>query len=182
MAETKTKPVALQDADESIVAVYRHHGDAEEAVRLLEKGGIPVQKISIIGRDFQLREDVQGFYQPSDVAKEGAAFGAWFGGLFGLLMGFGLFVLPVAGTMIVLGPLGGLIAGAVGGAGMGALVSGLMGLGIDREKALRLQARLQAGEFLVAVAGTHDEIERARQILHNTGEIEIATHQMLKAA
>ena len=59
MAETATQttPVALQDATESVVAVYRHHDDAEQAVRLLAKGGVPLNKISIIGRDFQLREE-----------------------------------------------------------------------------------------------------------------------------
>ena len=121
MAETaiQTRPVALQDATEWVVAVYRHHDAAEEAVRLLAKGGVPINKISIIGRDFQLREDIQGFYRPSDLVKEGAGFGAWVGGLFGTLLGFGLFMIPVAGPLIVLGPLGGLIAGAISGAGVG---------------------------------------------------------------
>ena len=32
---------------------------------------------------------------------------------FAMLMGFGLFVFPVAGTLIVLGPLAGMIAGSV---------------------------------------------------------------------
>jgi uncharacterized membrane protein len=60
-----------------------------------------------------LREDIQGYYRPSDAALEVAGLGAWVGGLFGLLMGFGLFVLPIAGTLIVLGALAGLIAGAI---------------------------------------------------------------------
>ena len=34
-----------------------------------------MQKISIIGRNFELREDVQGYYRPSDAALEGAGFG-----------------------------------------------------------------------------------------------------------
>jgi hypothetical protein len=170
-----------EKATSSVVAVFQNHADAEEAVRALEKGGIPIQKISIIGRDFQLREDVQGYYRPSDAAKEGAGFGAWFGGLWGMLMGFGLFLLPGAGPLIVLGPLAGLIAGAISGAGVGALVSGLMALGIDKEKALKLQARLQAGEFLVTVAGMPEEIERARQILQNSKPVEIEQYQTPQA-
>jgi len=170
-----------EKATSSVVAVFRNHSDAEEAVRKLEQGGVPIQKISIIGRDFQLREDVQGYYRPSDAAKEGAGFGAWFGGLWGMLMGFGLFLLPGAGPLIVLGPLAGLIAGAISGAGVGALVSGLMALGIDKEKALKLQARLQAGEFLVTVAGMPEEIERARQILQNSKPVEIEQYQTPQA-
>jgi hypothetical protein len=64
----------------SAVAVCRHHTDAEDAVHRLERAGIPMQKISIIGRNFELREDVQGYYRPSDAALEGAGFDAWMGG------------------------------------------------------------------------------------------------------
>ena len=170
-----------EKATSSVVAVFRNHSDAEEAVRKLEMGGIPIQKISIIGRDFQLKEDVQGYYRPSDAAKEGAGFGAWFGGLWGLLMGFGLFLIPGAGPLIVLGPLAGMIAGAISGAGVGALVSGLMALGIDKEKALKLQSRLQAGEFLVTVTGAREEVTRARQILQGTSQIEMEQYQTPQA-
>ena len=116
---TTVAPQAPSKSVNSAVAVYRHHTDAEDAVHRLERAGIPMQKISIIGRNFELREDVQGYYRPSDAALEGAGFGAWMGGLFGLLMGFGMFVFPIAGTLIVLGPLAGMIAGAVSGAGFG---------------------------------------------------------------
>jgi uncharacterized membrane protein len=171
-----------EKANNSVVAIYHHHTEAEEAVHRLERAGIPIQKISIIGRNFQIREDVQGYYRPSDAALEGAGFGAWMGGLFGLLMGFGLFVFPVAGTLIVLGPLAGFIAGAVSGAGIGALINSLMALGISKEHALKYQAHLQAGEFLVIVAGTIEEVSRAREVLENSGEIDLQTHEAGKTA
>src|SRR6202011_6246514 len=121
---TTAAPQAPAKSVNSVVAVYRHHAAAEDAVNRLERAGIPMQKVSIIGRNFELREDVQGYYRPSDAALEGAGFGAWMGGLFGLLMALGMFVFPIAGTLIVLGPLAGMIAGAVSGAGLGALVNG----------------------------------------------------------
>jgi len=179
---TTVAPQAPSKSVNSAVAVYRHHTDAEDAVHRLERAGIPMQKISIIGRNFELREDVQGYYRPSDAALEGAGFGAWMGGLFGLLMGFGMFVFPIAGTLIVLGPLAGMIAGAVSGAGLGALVNGLMALGIPKDRALKYQSRLQAGEFLVAVTGTPEEVNRAKEILQNSGEIELETHGSAQAA
>ena len=178
-AQSKT----IRAVNDSVIAIYKSHEEAEEAVRKLEQGGIPINKISIIGRDFQLREDVQGYYRPSDAAKEGAGFGAWFGGLFGLLMGFGFFVFPIAGTLVVLGPMAGMIAGAIGGAGLGALMNALMALGISKEQALKYQARLQAGEFLVSVVGTPEEVERAQMLLARKGELEIETyHAAQKAA
>ena len=171
------RPVA-----ESIVAVYKKHEDAEEAVRKLERAGIPIKNVSIIGRNFQLREDVQGYYRPSDAAREGAGFGAWFGGLFGLLMGFGFFVIPLAGSLVVLGPLAGMIAGAISGAGIGALVNALIALGMSREQALKYQARLQAGEFLLTVTGTPEEIERARSVIENTDHVNVQTYSAQNAA
>ena len=174
---TKSQTQTGRPLSESVIAVYKSHREAEDAVRKLERAGIPIQRVSIIGRDFQLRENVQGYYRPSDAAKEGAGFGAWFGGLFGLLMGFGLFVFPVAGTLVVLGPLAGMIAGAIGGAGIGALVSALVGLGMSREQALKYQARLQAGEFLVSVIGSPEEMERARSLLADTNQVDLQSYQ-----
>ncbi|MBC7804557.1 MAG: DUF1269 domain-containing protein [Akkermansiaceae bacterium] len=124
-----------------------------------------MQNLSIVGRDFQVREQIQGYYRPADAALEGAGEGAWFGGLFGMLMGFGLFLIPVAGMVLVLGPLSGLVAGAIAGAGVGALVEGLVALGLPRDQALRSVERLQAGQFLVLVQGTGDEVALARKIL-----------------
>ncbi|MBC8102794.1 MAG: DUF1269 domain-containing protein [Cytophagales bacterium] len=126
---------------------------------------MPLQNLSIVGRDFQVREQIQGYYRPSDAALEGAGQGAWFGGLFGMLMGFGLFLVPVAGMVLVLGPLSGLVAGAIAGAGVGALVEGLVALGLPRDQALRSVERLQAGQFLVLAQGTVEEVALARKIL-----------------
>jgi len=165
--------------DQAVVAGYRSHHEAETAVRLLAKDGLPMDKISIIGRDFETREDVQGFYRPADAALEGAGTGAWFGGLFGLLVGTGLFILPVIGPVLVLGPLAGLVAGAIGGAGVGALVSGLVFLGVPQDQAIKYQERIQAGEFLVVVhGGSPAETERACSTLQDTSHAYLQTHSM----
>ena len=173
---TETRPAAF---DQAIIATYLTHAAAEAAVRLLSSGGLPMTHISIIGRHFETREDVQGFYRPADAALEGAGTGAWFGGLFGLLVGTGLFILPVIGPVLVLGPLAGLVAGAIGGAGVGALVSGLVFLGVPQDQAIKYQERIQAGEFLVVVhGGSPAETERACSTLQGTSHAYLQTHSM----
>ena len=162
--------------NQAIVATYSNHSDAEAAIRQLQQSGLPMEHLSIIGRDWQVREDMQGFYHPGDLIKAGAQQGAWFGEIFGLFLGMGLFILPIAGALIVLGPLGGLIAGAISGAGVGALVSGLMTLGIPQDQALKYQERLEAGEFLVVVHGTPEEATRAHEVLQTTSNTSLATH------
>ena len=162
---------------ETIVAIYRDHGDAEAAVRRLAAGGVPIAAISIVGRNFQTREDVTGFYRPADAALVGASEGAWYGGLFGLMLGaLGFFIFPVVGGIVVLGPLSGLIAGAISGAGVGALVSALMAAGIPRDQALLYQGRLEAGEFLVLVHGSAADTARARAIFPETDLTGMDTH------
>jgi len=165
------------DADKSAIACYRNHVDAEAAVRSLIAGGVPMKEISIIGRNFETFEDVQGFYKASDAALSGATTGAWVGGFFGLMWAaMGFFVLPVVGPLLVLGPLAGLVAGAAGGAGIGALVSALVAAGVPKDQAIKYQSRLQAGEFLILVRGTADDIARSSEILDSTEQTGLQTH------
>lgn len=161
-----TLPNIVNAAPESVVAIYRSHIDAEAAVRRLAADGLPIETISIVGRNFETHEDIQGFYRPADAALAGAGDGAWFGGIFGLMLGaMGFFIMPAFGAFMVMGPLSGMIAGAIGGAGVGALINGLVALGIPRDQALIYQERVQAGEFLVVVHGGANEVSRAHEIL-----------------
>ncbi len=167
---TMPSPSTLPTASgEAVVATYSTHDAAEEAVRRLSDGGLPVRQISIVGRNFETREDVQGFYRPEDAALDGASQGAWFGGFFGLMLGaMGFFVFPMVGMLMVMGPLSGMIAGAIGGAGVGALINGLVAAGIPRDQAVKYQDQLQAGEFLLVVHGSASEMARAHEILDGT--------------
>lgn len=166
-----------QNEQLAIVTSYRSHADAESAVHRLSDDGLPISHISIIGRDFETREDIQGFYRPADAAIDGAGQGAWFGGIFGLLLGAtGFFVFPAVGALVAFGPLSGMIAGAIGGAGVGALVNGLVASGIPTDEALKYQTRLQAGEFLVIVHGSAGATGRAREVLHATAHTQLNTH------
>ncbi|MEO7716466.1 MAG: general stress protein [Capsulimonas sp.] len=176
-------PNTVNAAPESIVAIYRSHVDAEAAVRRLAADGLPVETISIIGRNFETHEDIQGFYRPADAALAGAGDGAWFGGIFGLMLGaMGFFIMPALGAFMVMGPLSGMIAGAIGGAGVGALINGLVALGIPRDQALIYQERLQAGEFLVVVHGSANEVSRAHEILDGGIHTSLAMHGVVHDA
>ena len=168
--------------DQAVVASYSNHADVEAAVRLLAESGLPPTKISIIGRNFETHEDIQGFYRPADAARDGAGEGAWYGGLFGLMIGaMGFFIFPVIGGLMIIGPVAGFVAGAIGGAGVGALISGLGASGIPRNQALKYQERLEAGEFLVVLHGTPEETTRAHKLLHETTTTSLMTHDSTDA-
>ena len=171
---TGTAPIAF---DQTVVASYGNHSSAEAAVRRLSDGGLPINQISIVGRNFETHEDIQGFYRPADAALDGASQGAWFGGIFGLMMGaLGFFVFPVLGSVMIIGPLAGFVAGAIGGAGVGALINALIMMGIPRNQAFKYQERLEAGEFLVTLHGSVGQTAQAHEILEGTSQTHLQTY------
>ena len=121
MTATKTEGQA------SVIAVYPDHASAEDAVRRLQEGGIPMQNLSIVGKDFQSVEKPLGFVTTGTVAKSGAKVGAWTGGIFGLLVGAAFLILPGIGPVVIAGPLGAALLGGVEGALAGAAFGGLAG-------------------------------------------------------
>ena len=160
-----------------VVAAYTRHEDAEQAIRLLANDGLNIDAISIIGRNFEIREDVKGFFHPTDAMREGAGFGALWGGVFGLLAGAGMFVFPLVGPVLILGPLASLGASILGGAGLGVIAGSLAFIGIDPKDAIKYEEYIQAGEFLVVVHGaTENELDRARMILSETNQTLLHSH------
>jgi hypothetical protein len=97
-----------------------------------------------------------------------------------MLGAMGFFIMPVVGAFWVMGPLSGFIAGAIGGAGVGALINGLVAVGIPRDQALKYQDRLQAGEFLVVVHGAINDAARAREILAGAAHTDLQLHTTTK--
>jgi acyl dehydratase len=91
MAATQTEGQA------TVIAVFPDHASAEDAMRRLHKEGIPMQSLSIIGKDFQLVEKPLGLVTTGDVAKGGAKIVAWTGGILGLLVGAACLLLPRIG-------------------------------------------------------------------------------------
>jgi hypothetical protein len=162
MAPTKT------DGRATVIAVYPDHASAEDAVRWLQKDGVPMQDLSIIGKDFQAVEQPLGFVTTGTVAGEGAKVGAWTGGLFGLLLGAAFLILPGVGPVIAFGPLSvallGGAEGALAGAAFGGLTGALVGLGVSKDKAIRYESQVKAGKFLVTLRGDGPLVERARSL------------------
>lgn len=165
--------------DCAAVGVYPNHTDAEAAVRMLVEANIPLQSISIIGCDEQSQEALRGRYSPPDYVEHGIVHdsereGIWIGGLFGLLAGFGSFVLPGIGLLVVLGPL----AGLVGGMAIGAIGGEITGQLAFTEVASDYREWLVLGDFLVIVHCTTEEEPRVRQVLESIQSLQIKSHHL----
>src|SRR5271168_3924074 len=99
----------------SVIAIFRSHDKAEEAVRALQKDGFDMKKLSIVGKEFQTEEHVTGYYNTGDRMLYWGKLGAIWGGFWGLLFGSAFFWVPGLGPLLIAGPLVGWIVGALEG-------------------------------------------------------------------
>lgn len=161
----------------TIVGHFPSHTEAERVVLELQKEGFDMQKLSIIGKDYQTTEHVRGFLTWKDTAKAGAAgggyWGSFVGGLFGILAGAGVLFIPGMAPIVVAGPIAGVLAGwlegtLVGGAGaaaVGGLAGALSGLGIPKNEVVKYETKIQAGEFVILVTGSDKDVSQAKRML-----------------
>jgi hypothetical protein len=167
--------------ENSVVAVYGSHTDAESAVAKLSAASFDIRKISIIGKDYHTEENVVGYYTAGDRMKSWGGIGAFWGGIWGLLFGAGFFLIPGIGPVLVAGPflaalIGALESAAVVG-GISAVTAGLVSLGIPKDSAVKYEAEIKADKFVMVVHGTAEELERARAILAETSPVSIERHE-----
>jgi outer membrane lipoprotein SlyB len=155
-----------------VAATYKTYEQAEAACRKLIDAGIPARHISLVGKNFTIRERPLGYTTIAGVAKSGSKFGALWGGVLGLLWGFTL-LFSGAGPLVVFGPIAYAVVSAVEGAVFGGLAGVLIGWGLQREKALQFEQSVETGEFLVTVSGPDDLVARAQLLLQTTDPLRV---------
>ena len=164
----------------SVVAIFESHNQAEDGVRELQKSGFDMKKLSIVGRDYHTDEHVVGYYNAGDRMMYWGKLGAFWGGLWGMLFGSAFFFVPGVGPLLVAGPLVTWIVGALEGAvmmgGLSALGAALVSIGIPKNSVLQYEANVKAGKFLLILHGTPQEVEHAKNRLDNTQATETAVH------
>jgi hypothetical protein len=164
----------------SVVAVFASHDLAEAAVRELQKDGFDMKKLSIIGKDYHTEEHVVGYYTTGDRMMYWGELGAFWGGFWGLLLGAGFFWVPGVGQLLVAGPAVLWILGALEEAvlvgGLSALGAGLFSIGIPKNSVLRYETEVKNGRLLLVAHGTADEVQRARELLHQTEATSTTVH------
>jgi hypothetical protein len=69
----------------SVVAVYPTHTEADQAVKELQRGGVDLRKLSIIGKGYHTDEHAVGYYNTGARMKYWGKMDAFWGGIWGLL-------------------------------------------------------------------------------------------------
>ena len=64
----------------SVVAIYRQHSDADLAIKELQRGGVDLHKLSIVGKGYHTDEQAVGYYTAGDRMKYWGKVGAFWEG------------------------------------------------------------------------------------------------------
>jgi hypothetical protein len=176
----------MKTESDAFVAIYRSHAEAEVAVKELEISGFDMKKLSIVGRDYYTDEHVVGYYNTQSRMKYWGKTGAFWGGIWGMLYGSAVFVIPGLGPLLVAGPLVtwivGILESAVIIGGVSAVGAGLFSLGIPKDSVLQYEVALKTGKFVLIAHGTAEEINHARDIIHQTETEIVDSHRVTIAA
>ena len=163
----------------TIVALFDHYDEADEAVQALYDYGIESSRISIVTRE-------------NDTLKHGtsagpaAATGATAGGVIGLIAGVSAVLIPGIGPVIATGTIAGALATTLGmtavGAGLGAATGGLLGVLVDQgfpQKDAEFYAEgVKRGGVLVSVQTDESQPhEQINDILRDAGAVNIDTRR-----
>jgi len=161
---------------EQTVGVYHTHDLAVKAAKVLMEHGFQTHSISIIGQAEVIDETLQ-MKSGEAIQKTEVGIGVAAGSALGILTGIGIFAIPGLGFLYGAGALVGALAGFDFGLITGGMVAILTSLGIKKEHAKRIHEHLIEGRFLLIVQGTHDEVHKAREILHAHGQhVELHIH------
>lgn len=176
----------MAEQKQSVIGVYNSIDQAESAIQRLNQGGVPIKHVSIVAKNLQSEQKINGFVTTGDVAKSAAGVGAWMGGLFGLLVGAAFLWVPGVGPMIIAGPLsaallGGLEAAAAGGATAG-LLGALVGWGVSKQHIIKYEQSIAAGKYLLIYYGSTAEVNKANDILKATTPSELQVHNEVVGA
>jgi len=151
------------------VAVYKTHAEVEAAVKELERAGFTMKNLSVIGKGYHTEEHPIGYYNTGDRVKFWGKQGAFWGGLWGLLFGSAFFWIPGVGPLAVAGSLTSTLVGGASGAvmtgGLTALGAALFSIGIPKDSIVQYEEAIKVDKFILICQGTHEEVERARDII-----------------
>ena len=168
----------MADKRKAVFGIYTSREQAENGVDTLLSAGFANSDISVLLPD---KSSTREFAHDKETkAPEGTATGATAGGVIGgtlgILAGIGALAIPGLGPFIAAGPIMAGLAGLGAGGAIGGVVGALIGMGMPEYEAKRYEGRLRSGNILLSVhCDTSDEIDRAKDVLKNSGAEDISS-------
>lgn len=150
-----------------LIAVLPDRTQAEAAYTSLEKEGLRMEQVTILGRGYQSADEF-GLIEPNSQARKQVKPLIYWLVPFGFAAGYGFNALTDI-QILGAGSLGSHILGGILGAASGALgallTGGAVGWTVGSGDALAYRNRLNAGKYLIVVKGAEDLIRQATRVL-----------------
>ena len=147
-----------------LIAVLSDRIQAEAAYSALEKEGLPLEQITILGRGYKSADEF-GLIDPNQQAQNNIKRMALWLVPFGFAAGISFSILTGLNTFAWAGNTGNHLIGGLLGATAAALgsffVGGGAGIAIGSSDALPYRNRLNAGKYLIVVKGSESLTRRA---------------------
>jgi hypothetical protein len=151
-----------------LVAVLSDRIQAESAYTMLEKQGLPLNKITILGRGYKTADEF-GLVDPNEVGQKQAKLMASWLIPFGFIAGIGFSLATNLQTFAWAGEIGdhliGGLLGAMGGAMGSVFIGGGGGIAFGSGDALPYRNRINAGKYLIVVEGSQLLLQQATTVL-----------------
>lgn len=177
--------------EEFTVATFEKRQQAEEALRALERDGIAINKMSIVGVDPYAEEHALRYYRPAERVLVWAGWAALWGVVWGLLLGPVFVHIPGYGNLpgIVHFPSGlghyfsfhiagnslaslwGPVINALVFAAFAAAIAWLSGLNTRKNTVIKYESSYSPSRYLLIVRGSSEDIARARAISDKRGVV-----------
>jgi len=168
----------MASKNKAVFGIYPSATQAERSVDTLLQSGFPNGAISVLlpddqsTRDFAHKKDTKA----PEGTTTGVTAGGVIGGTLGVLAGIGAIAIPGLGPFIAAGPIMGGLAGLGVGGAVGGLIGALVGMGIPEYEAKRYEGRVKDGGVLLSVhCDTSEQVDRAKELLKQTGAQDIAS-------
>ena len=149
---------------------------AQQALKELKDKEFAIDKISVLtkdpasGQQLLSTEDLNKLTPTrSEGVKMGASVGAATGGLLTLAGGIAALLVPGIGLVLAAESVLTVLLGSATVAGIGGLLGALEGWYIPQKQAALYNARVSKGDYLIALKGTENDIDRAEKILRRWG-------------
>lgn len=151
-----------------LVAVLSDRIQAEAAYTALEKEGIPIARVTILGKGYKSADEF-GLIDPNEEAKKRSQVMAVWLVPFGFVAGAVFNRLTDLNTFSWAGEVGNAIIGGLLGAGAGGmgslLAGGGMSLALGNSDSLPYRSRINSGQYLIVVQANDTVTRQASRIL-----------------
>ncbi len=152
------------------IGIYDNHDLAVDAVEQLKNNGYHVSHLSIMGlAETEVIDDKMHIMPKSPIKAAGLGAGTVIGTTLGILTGVGMFAIPGVGVLYGAGALVGAIAGFDFGLIGGGIASALATIGVKDGNEKKYHDALVAGKYLVIAHGNKEDVDRAKDLLHEHG-------------